>query len=418
MTRKRRHNVLVVCSTSHLSGREQLSGMLDELSNEKEWCLDIIRPDLFVNVRTYASETGEPYDGLIITMPGDDAIMTRVLKSKMPTVLVNITDRRLSSRTDNIAFVWTDNADIARRAADHLLIRDDFASAGFVHGLGMEFYSYERMTAFRRDMKKRGLATSVFPEGSGTVSSPSPAPWWRDDPAKAAIQRLRSWLRDLPKPAAVMAANDIAAALVINACTAEGIHVPSQVTVVGVDHEISMSAACGMGISSVATNMAEMGRSAVRELDYLFRHLGRKRRPHEVLVAARAVISGDSTALSPAVSHLVAEAMGFIAANRTGRISPEDVAARLGCSRRLLELRFAQTEGTTVRKAIEDARMEEARRRLRAGELGRDIAKSMQFTSANQFYRMFKRHFGVRSAVAKKQSSVNGIIRTVKTGQT
>ena len=401
MNRKGRHNVLVVCSTSRLSGREQVSGMLDELSNKKGWCLDIIRPDLFVNGRTYASETGEPYDGLIITMPGDDAIMARVLASKVPTVLVNITDRKLSSKTDNVAFVWTDNADIARRAADHLLTRNDFASAGFVQEPGMEFYSYERMTAFRRAMKQRGLATAVFPEGAGTMSSPSPAPWWRDNPAKTAILRLREWLRNLPKPAAVMATNDITAVLVINACKAEGIHVPSSVAVVGVDHDISMHNACGMSISSVATNMAEMGRCAVRELDYLFCHPGRKRRPHEVLVAARTVIAGDSTALSSATSRLMAEAKSFIAANRAGRISPEDVAAHLGCSRRLVDFRFTQTEKTTVRKAIEDARMEEARRRLRAGELGHDIAKSMQFTSANQFYRMFKRHFGVRSMAAR-----------------
>ena len=198
-----------------------------------------------------------------------------------------------------------------------------------------------------------------------------------------------------------MAANDITAVLVINACKAEGIHVPSNVAVVGVDHDISRHAACGMSISSVATNMAEMGRNAVRELEYLFRHPGRKRRPHEVLVAARTVIAGDSTALSSATSRLMAEVRSFIAANKAGRISPEDVAAHLGCSRRLVEFRFAQAEKTTVRKAIEDARMEEARRRLRAGELGRDIAKSMQFTSANQFYRIFKRHFGVRSAIAR-----------------
>ena len=38
--------------------------------------------------------------------------------------------------------------------------------------------------------------------------------------------------------------------------------------------------------------------------------------------------------------------------------------------------------------------MKEAGNRLRRGETVRDIVRSMQFTSANQFYRIYKRHFG------------------------
>jgi AraC-like DNA-binding protein len=50
--------------------------------------------------------------------------------------------------------------------------------------------------------------------------------------------------------------------------------------------------------------------------------------------------------------------------------------------------------GTTIGKEIERERMEEARRRLDAGESVHEVVKSMQFTSANHFYRIYKRHFG------------------------
>ena len=69
----------------------------------------------------------------------------------------------------------------------------------------------------------------------------------------------------------------------------------------------------------------------------------------------------------------------------------------------LAELRFSQICGTTLHKAIEDARMEEVRRRLAGGERVNDIVKEMRFTSANQLYRIYKRHFG--STIRQSQTS-------------
>ena len=87
-------------------------------------------------------------------------------------------------------------------------------------------------------------------------------------------------------------------------------------------------------------------------------------------------------------------ALEFIYANRTRNITPSDVVAHLGCSRQLVYLRFSQAGGTTIHAAIEKARMEEAQKRMRSGERVNDIVRSMQFTSANQLYRIYKRHFG------------------------
>ena len=50
--------------------------------------------------------------------------------------------------------------------------------------------------------------------------------------------------------------------------------------------------------------------------------------------------------------------------------------------------------GKPLHKAIEDARMAEAERRFADGASVADIVKAMHFTSTNQFYRIYKRHFG------------------------
>lgn len=379
MKRKDHYNVLAVCMLRDFAGREQFTGMLEEMSNRKNWHLGLAGPGRLFSERELVNEDGEPFDGYILTMPGTDAVMKRLAVAKTPTVLVNITDRRLAARSEAVSSVWTDNEDIGRRAAKHLLDRGGFKSAGYVHELKPQFYSSERMMAFRAEMRRKGIKTSVFPEG---------------DDFDDFQDRLREWVRKLPKPAAVMAVSDMRAADVVNACRAEGILVPSQVAVVGVDNDISQHGKCRMSISSVVLNMNMMGRQAVRELDFLFRHPKWHGRPHEILIPAKDVFAGESTARSVSATRLVNMAQEFIAANRAVKIAPADVARHLGCSRQLAELRFSQICGKTIRKAIEDARMEEAKRRLKGGATANEIVKSMHFTSANQFYRIYKRHFG------------------------
>ncbi len=374
-------NVLAIYSLSNFAGREHFSGILDAMSNTSDWHLNTARPERLVENNAFVNQDGEPYDGFIISLPGSDDAMEIIAGSHAPTVLVDIIDRRFSARCETIATVWTDNADIGRRGARHLIERGGYACAGYVHELRETFYSTERMTAFRTEMRKVGIKTQEF------------AGWTRLGESDF-FNRLRRWIRDLPKPAAVMATSDMRAADVVNACKAEGIPVPSQVSVVGVDHDISQHARCGMSISSVIQNSRMMGRQAVRELEFLFAHPNWKGRPHEVLIPAKGIFAGETTSRSIAASRLVKMALDFIHENHRRAISPKDVVSHLGCSRRLGELRFSQIAGMTIRMAIEKARMEEVQRRLQSGERVKDIVKSQNFTSANQLYRIYKRHFG------------------------
>ncbi len=393
---KNHYNVLVVCSMKH-AGRNFFAGILDVVSNKDNWHLSTVRPGRFFGIGELVDEDGKPFDGLIISLPGTDEVMQRIAESHIPTVLVNITDQRISARYGAIASVWIDNADIGRRAAQHLLERGEYKSAGYVHELSYQFYSYERMTAFSQVMKSRGLETSTFPGNylsSAKESDQSDRTAIFQPPSAEFFSGLREWVRDLPKPAAVMATSDMRAADVINACQSEGIPVPSQVAIIGVDHDIAQHEKCGMSISSVALNMRMMGQQSIRELNFLFKHPKWKGRVHEVLIPVRDVFAGESTSRSIPATRLVKMALDFIAINRTRRLVPPDVIAHLGCSRQLANLRFSQVAKMTIRQAIEKIRMEEAQRRLKAGESAKSIVKSMHFTSDNQFYRIYKRHFG------------------------
>ena len=75
-------------------------------------------------------------------------------------------------------------------------------------------------------------------------------------------------------------------------------------------------------------------------------------------------------------------------------ITTAGIAEGLGCSRQFADRCLMAGCGKPLHKAIEDARMAEAERRLVEGASVADIVKAMHFTSANQFYRIYKRHFG------------------------
>ena len=82
-------------------------------------------------------------------MPGAARVMEKIAKSHLPTVLVDIPDRTLAARCDAVSWVWTDNADIGRRGALHLLERGEYAAAGYIHEVPDRFYSHERLTDLR-----------------------------------------------------------------------------------------------------------------------------------------------------------------------------------------------------------------------------------------------------------------------------
>lgn len=386
MKKKNVLKVLAVYTLKYKAGRDHFTGILEGISNKQNWQLHTVRPGCFFTKRELSDESGEPFDGIILSMPGSEDVMEEIARSDIPVVLVNIADQKLSARNKAISTVWLDNADVGQRAADHFLSRGIFKSAGYVHELGVPFYSTERMNSFRSGMKEAGVNTHIFPDYDEA---------YRALTDKASyFSHLRIWLSTLQKPAAVMACNDRRAADVINACRAEGISVPDQISVIGVDNDVLQHKRCGMSISSVVIAFKTLGTTAIREMEFLFDHPNFRGRRREAIIPAEGIFTGESTMQSKSTALIAENAMRLICENMDNRISPGEISNRLGYSRRFVDKCLSAIHGKPLHKAIEDIRLDEAKRRLQNGDTVNDIVKSMHFTSANQFYRIFKRHFG------------------------
>ena len=374
--------VLVLVRLKYSSGRKFLSGLFNYLSDGHACQLKLLQEPEELTAETVSKAKHEGVDGLIITLPGTPESMASLAKSDIPAVLVNIYDKTIGKRK-NTSFIWTDNADIARKGANHLLSCGNFMSFAYVHSLPSHaIWSNERAEAFREALRQKGRSVAEFPASADLGS-------------EADIEALAKFLADLPKPAAVMASFDWRATHILDACEIAGLDVPRQVAVLGVDNDEFFCPFAVPPLSSVQPNFAAIGEKAATELAALIarRRGGAQRHIH---MASAKVVARESTAPIPPATSLVRSALACIKEHALEGITPNEVARRLGVSRRLADLRLSELRGETLKSAIEGERLARVRHLLKTTErpIVR-IAEETGFKSTTHLSHLFRKRFGM-----------------------
>ncbi len=108
------------------------------------------------------------------------------------------------------------------------------------------------------------------------------------------------------------------------------------------------------------------------------------------------VVMRESMPRMPLAESLVARAKEFFDKHATDGISPGDVASHLGVSRPLLDLRFRETQNTSVGRLITETRLSEVARKLRETRLSiATIQETCGFKNANALKNLFKRRYNM-----------------------
>ena len=390
-----KRKVAVLIDLVGAAGRSMLSGISRFLAEGHLWRLEILQLPNAPAADALRRLERDGLDGYVVTDLGPHDGVDVLAQSRLPAVFVNVSEERFARRRGGTAFIWNDNDDIGRRAAAHLLGCGNFASYGFVNAfVRQRVWSEPRGEAFRRAMADAGFAVADYP--------------MRDDcGSEADVSALRDWLAALPKPAAVFATADWRAVQVVDAAQAAGIRIPGQIVLLGTDDSEFECLGVVPQLSSVQPDYEGAGYRAAAELESLIASR-RSGPPRRIALPARAVVSRGSTKPIPPASMLVRNGLAYIRAHVRDGVRPDDVAAHLGVSRRLAELRFRQLCDTTVHDAIEDERLDRVRKLL----LGTDhslahIAEMTGFRSANRLSILFKQRFFV-SPTAWRQAKGRG----------
>ena len=232
-------------------------------------------------------------------------------------------------------------------AAVKELLRGACQSLAWVSWVKPVGWSERRGRAFREFARLNGKSCQVFaPPLNATADS------WH-------TWKLGEWLRKLPKPCGILAANDYLAMRVLRACGAMKISVPDEVSVVGVDNDEEICSNAVPSLTSVALDWECFGYAASEHLTELMQ--GKRRSGKVVKCGVLSVVRRESTRLWKRHDCRVLRAVELIRRRACAGLCVADVAAEMGCSRRLAELRFREATDMSILEEITSVRLARAK---------------------------------------------------------
>ena len=272
----------------------------------------------------------------------------------------------------NVVRIVCDTRELAREAAQNLVVRQSFASFGYVGTPEGESWSRERGTFFQETLAARGRTCAIF---------------------QSRRRELGAWLAALPRPTAIFAANDPTARAVAEAALAQKLRIPDDIAILGIDDDPKFCLSSSPALSSVVQDFESCGYQAAEALQRLMD--GDCSGPTLLRYGARGVSIRESTLSSSPHAVFVQKALDWIDANACRYIGAADVAMALGVSRRILDLRFRELLRTTVHAVLRERRLEEVKRLLAGTDMTvGQITEQCGFTSAGHLKNLFRRTFG------------------------
>jgi LacI family transcriptional regulator len=289
-------------------------------------------------------------DGIIARIESQ-AIADAVLASGLPAV-----DVSAARHIPALLFVETDDADIARLAAEHLLQRG-FRHFGYCGDPRFNWSNW-REEHFQRLIAEAGFECNVYRLPSRRHG---PTPWDKER------EEIGRWIRSLPKPVGVMACYDIRAREVLDICRQQGISVPDEVAVLGVDNDELICDLADPPLSSIIPDTLRTGYEAARLLDLLM--AGQCELPLSHLIKPLGIATRNSTDVLATDDPDISAAVRFIRAHALQGIKVDDVLRAVPLSRRVLESRFEKLLGRTPHEEITRVQIERVKELLSETDL-------------------------------------------------
>ena len=384
MSSKKSPIVVAALPFAYREGVDEYEGIMRwQRETGADWELRIVRHSFGLDA--FRDCPMDDVDGVICGMSGRPGIadyelfapqdaLAALAARGVPTVCLDFpSDPHDDVRGARRAFISVDSGEIGRMAARFLSGAGEYAAFGFVGSVAENGWSRARGAAFASELRRVGRRDVRRFEGA------------RGD--------LLKWLRDIPKPAAVFAANDHRAADVLRTCTNGGVRVPDDLAVLGVDDDPIFCVHTRPTLSSIHPDFEAEGYAAAQALSQLFARRAVRRRIS--VLGEPTVTERISTAPCSPAGRLVRRADDIIAEHANELLNADMIADALGISRRLLDLRYRQINGISVREGIENTRLRKACHLLRNSRLShREIASACGFRSASYLEYVFMRRFG------------------------
>ncbi len=388
-TRKKIPQVAILLESSHGISRGMMRGILEYVRVYGPWALDMIAGG--ANDQRMPDIKEWKGNGIIARIPNSESAED-IIQAKLPTILIDPFNRYLdeSHPLAKCPRVQCNSEAVSLMAVNHL-ISQGFTNFGYVGDPNGFNWSRWRQQAFIKQLAERNFTCDVYemPDIDDILN-------WSSEK-----RAMCCWLKKLPKPIAIFAANDSRGRQVLNACLSADIAVPYEIAVLGVNNDVLICETSLPPLSSIAVNMEQAGYLAAEMLDKLM-HSGKLQEPH-VRYEPENIIHRASSQRLQVNDRLVIKALEFIRINSGLNIRVSDVAIQVGVSERWLEKRFAQELGRSAVKEIHRVRAKTIYNLVTKTELSfAKIAERSGFTNSNHLSVLVRKTFDETMSNARK----------------
>jgi LacI family transcriptional regulator len=382
MSHSRRVCLLIDTSTSW--GVRLIKGISRHAQEVGDW---LIHVEPWGRYERFRVPQGWRGDGIIARI-NHGALADDITDIALPTI--NVSWHPFTG--ERIARCTVDPAACGQMAAEYFLTTGfkQFAYCGPARQLE---YPDDFAEAYRKTLKQRGFICNVYPSLGGDQQS---IPW------DTHLASLVDWLKQLPRPVAILCWSAARGRQVTEACNYARIRVPDQVSVLGGDYDELMSHISSPPLSTIDQPAEKIGYEAARLLEGMMR--GKKPRKRPLFFPPTGIIVRHSTDTLAIDDEIVRDALRLIRDRAQEGIHVSDVVRELAVARRALEQRFVRLVGRTPAAEIRRVRIEAAKRYLVDSDKSiAHISRVTGFGHQDLFSRVFRRSVGVTPSQFRSQ---------------
>lgn len=382
MKRNEQFKIQLALPFAHQDGRDSYDGFMSYvIAHRCDWMVEIIRDKDELDRLTNSDADGQVVSGGLI------ANRANILANgRCPLAISDCRNPAALRKRPNTIFIDVDSKAISKSAFAYLSKDNAYDVYAFIGTPLNQYWSEIRARHFETLVRKKGYEYAHF-QPTAKLSRP---------------EAILAWLKNLKKPAAIYASNDITASEVLGICHANGMRVPDDIAVIGVDNEIITCSHTRPTLTSVQPDFKREGYLSAQMLD---RMLHRRKTPRQVICSKNHIVERGSTGATSPAGRLVRKANELIDQNFANGLQASDVARHLNVSRRLLDLRYRQITGKSLLETILDFRLKRMKELLNETNLSLDeVGTSSGFATIAHARRAFLQHIGTTMRDYRKQS--------------
>lgn len=333
-----------------------------------------------------------------------DGVIARVETEGLAKALL-----RLNLPVVNLSAIWidkrfpvidTNDEQVADLAFDHFSERG-FRSLAFCGYPGAR-WSDTRQERLAELARKAGMSYHDFVPRRSRHPAQAPLTLSLETLGLTQDKELIAWLRQLPIPTGVLAANDLRGQQLLGLCREMEIAVPDHLAILGVDDDELLCELTDPPLSSIRPDCERIGLAAANTLESQMNQ--RRRRPKDLFIPPTGIATRQSTDALAIDEPLIARAVSYIREHACSGIGVPDVLRKIPLSRSKLERGFNRHLGRPPKAEILRLQLQRARELLLETDLPLpEISTLCGFRHPEYFNALFRQKTGIPPGKFRRQ---------------